>query len=354
MIMLLEYLPYTFLLLAVYIIIVNKRYSKQQRLFWAFVVVSLFSGLRYNVGHDYMEYYEAVLAGKGGGADRYEFFFRYLCYYLKGFPAIFMLVTSFGTNFFIFRGVRRFTDYSIVLPVLAFLCLPFFFLDYMCVIRFAFAVSLMFYAILKYNEDRKFFHFLIYWVIAINCHITAGITLLAIVPYGKLSPKLHAFFLVTSFFIGQVLLNYFVNLDALGQVNSYYSRYLINEYTEEGQKMLLVYGLFAALNIISLLRISDKDVKNRNILSLVNIGFCLLFMFSYNLTFAARISRYFIMLMVIAIQFYRIPFFSLRQSAFWLRTIVILLLFAELFIAQNSFYTTKSKSYMPYEMVIFK
>lgn len=351
--MILEYLPYTVLLFLVYVIAINKKEARQNKLLWIFMLFSLFSGLRYNVGHDYMDYYEAVLQGKGGGADRFEFLFRYLCYILVGMPALFMLVTSFATQYFVIKGIGKFSP-QIATPIIAYLCVPFFFIEYMCVIRFAFAVALMFYAILSYLDNKKIWLFLVFYVVAINCHVTAAITILALIPFSKLSPKIHLIFLIGSFFVGQVVLNYFVHLDYLEMMDAYYSRYLINENTDEGQKMLLVYAFFAFLNILCLYRAKKEKSNYLPLLSLVNIGFCLLFMFSYNLMFAGRISRYFIMLFVVALPLYKIPFLKMKSSVVVLRMVLVLLFFAELYISQNSFYTTKSKSYMPYEMILFK
>lgn len=352
MISIFEYIPYTLLLFVVIALAENSILRKKLKINIIIIVVALFSGLRYNVGKDYMSYYEAVLHPHLY-ADRFEFVFRNLCYITEGLPWLFMLITAFAVNFIIIKSIEKYSG-KYGFSILAYLCMPFLFLDFMCVIRFGIAVSIMLFAFLKYNTDRRKLHFLILWFVAINCHITALICILFLIPFEKLSNKVHLIALVVSLFVGQYVMQYMNNSAIVAEINQYYARYLINENAVEGQKMLMLYMIFATLNMLALYRHDNDSMGKRPLLSAINVGFCLLFVFSYNLGFAGRVSRYFSILMIMAIPYYKIPLLNIKQSIKILSIALVLLFYVELFIAQSSFYTTKSKSYMPYQTILLK
>ena len=349
----LEYIPYTILLVLILFILESKRLNKKHKTIFIFLLVSLFSGLRYNVGKDYMSYYIAVM-NPHLTADRFEFIFRRLCYMTAGMPWLFMLITAFFTNYLIFKNILK-HSVKYKLSIMAYICLPFFFLDFMCVVRFATAVALMMFAFLKFNNDRKYFHFLLIWLVAINCHITAIISLLFLVPFNKIPNKYHLIMLISSFFMGQTVMQYMGASAFVERIDLYYARYLINENAVEGQKMLILYMMLSALNFYALIKWKDAGERIRRMLAVINIGFCLLFVFSYNIGFAGRVSRYFLVLMIIAFPYYSIPvLLNNKQSAKVFLVALISVFYLELFIAQYSFYSTKSKSYMPYQTILLK
>lgn len=352
MINIFEYIPYTILLIIILLILESRGLNKKHKIFLIFLLVSLFSGLRYNVGRDYMSYYMAVLQ-PDVYAERFEFVFRKLCYLTIGVPWFFILFTSVVINYLIFKSIEKYSI-KFKLSIVTYICLPFFFLDFMCVIRFATAVSLMMFAFLKYNYDRKYVHFFMIWLVAINCHITAIISLLFLIPFKNLPNKYHFIMLIGSFFLGQTVKQYMGTSAFIGQIDMYYARYLINENVEEGQKMLILYMMLSALNYYALIKWKDTDERMRNLFAVINIGFCLLFVFSYNLEFAGRISRYFSALMIFAIPYYSIPLLSIKQTSRLMLMALITVFYLELYVAQYSFYSTKSKSYMPYQTILLK
>ncbi len=348
-----EYIPYLLFLSVIFIILNIQNMTRDCKLILVILYITLFSGLRYDVGHDFPSYYYAVLSPVGSDAERFEPFLKFLCFAFKGFPAIFFLFTSFFINYLIICSIRKYSEYTII-PVLSYICIPFFFFEFMCIVRQAMAVSIVFYFSLKYINDGKKIPLIFAIAAGLSCHVTAIAGLLFLLPFDKINWKVHAIVLLGCIMIGQgfniIMQNY--NWAAL-MGGDYYARYLTEELQDSGKKMQILYGLFSFLNLIAL-KNSNNEIQKK-IFAYISIGACIYFIFSFNLMFSARISRYFFMLLIIAIPYYSIPLIKGKRFFYVIILSFVSLFMLQLYISQRAWNNGKgSKSYMPYKTILFK
>lgn len=352
-----EYFPYLiFLFLVIFILTTQKNRVKKS--VFLILLLTLFSGLRFDVGHDYPSYYEAVINPVNGGASRFEPLIQKLIIFCShiGSPALFFLSTSFIINALIVKTIeKRSSDYN--MAIIAYVCLPFFFTEFLCIVRQAVAIAIVLYATkFLYKDFKNYIVFTVLVLIAMGNHITAGISFLMLFPFYRISAKIHAVLLLFCFVLGSGMNEIFGNSDlSILPIGEYYLRYLSQENVGEGGKMLLVFCLFAILNIFSMLKIEKTKESEYKMLSIVNVGFCIMFFFLFNHMLSFRVSRYFLMFIPLTFSTYLTMFKSYRRNKKLALTFCFLLFCVQLYIAKASFAADKyQRSYMPYETILFR
>lgn len=177
--------PYIFILipLAVFSILeLLHCVSKQQKLlfFVSFLLLWLFSGLRYNIGMDYPAYkelYENSLSKLN--PDIKELGWAYLFYWFRNIecPFEFVILTiSFFTVYYVFLFIKRYSPYPFM-SILIFFCFTQYYTYTFNVMRQCLACYIFFVS-LKHIEERNILKYAVnIGIIAFCVHLTAIILL---------------------------------------------------------------------------------------------------------------------------------------------------------------------------------
>lgn len=309
---LIDILPYVFLLfLTLFLPAVSKKYV------WIlFVVLLVFSGFRYGVGWDYFNYTVAVEEG-GWRISRVEFLIRQLelfCYRQKT-PQLFFFVTSLATlscYFFVFSKV----SFKPSASIFAFLCLPIFFLSSLSIIRFALAVAITFLAYYFLEQGRRSLYFALL-VASFFVHRAAAFALLTMpFLFWKVSfnQRVNVIIFIASFVIGKVVGSFSLVsavldpiLDMVQTEDVNYVGYLVDS---KGAGFSRTPYLYAAINIIvlasynQLVRTSNNE-RMASLITLFSLGCSFMFLFSFNQTFASRMSQFFMVYFLLIIPYFK-------------------------------------------------
>lgn len=264
---------YLLLLITILIIIFISAYFKVNSLWLIFLVLSFFSGFRYDVGRDYMSYVtifnDVVNHSYFTAVNEYGYILLIKWVYkIGGTQQLIFFIYSFLTQYFFYMYIKK-NSHNYYLPVLTFLCVGPFFLASMSGIRQYLAISFFCYSIEMIKENKMLKIVLLSLIIAFFSHIS----ILLLLPFyfilnKKLSLKSKLLIIIVSLVVSK-----FINI-ILKQ--SLYARYL----TVDSEDYVINYTVFLFLPISFLCVVLEKKVNN-NIL--VNMNFfsllCVLMLF---------------------------------------------------------------------------
>ena len=150
--------PYLFVLLMFPIICVSIKDKGLATKFF-FVLLFLISALRYDVGWDYLNYLE-IIGNSGNGLMVFELLEHKVCEFSNNidFPQFFFIFNSLTTCFFFYKGIALMSKNK-MLSSYVFLCMPFYFLTSLSIVRFALALSIVFYALARLLHNKKILQF---------------------------------------------------------------------------------------------------------------------------------------------------------------------------------------------------
>lgn len=270
-------------------LLLGKGIKKNQMIFLVYIVVVLFAGLRYGIGSDYYQYLRfATNYGDSREVDLIPDFFLYLAH--NSSPYLFFLMTSiFIYSFFLF-GLKNVRDPYI--SILFFIGFPFFFFESLSIVRQAMAFSLVFYA---YTRFYKCYPVQLLFIIAATlCHSSAIVSLLILLPLEKLTRRFLFLMLISSFFLGNFLIDFLIkntyNIAALNAASWYLDNFDVYKGGSFVKYLLL---LFAVGSLMFYKKICCESVVNRYYISLVIIGTSFYFIFSISPHLAMRICTFF-------------------------------------------------------------
>lgn len=319
---------------------------------FAYFLLFIFAALRFDVGYDYIAYYDIITLGVG--YDRFEYI-QYLLAdvsYKLECVQIFFIINSLVTIFFIKSALKRL---NVREPIVAlfFLCCPLFFLNSLSVVRFWSAVSIVFYAS-TFLIDKKFVKFICLIFLAQGFHNSALIGFLFIPLYVvKINYLQNILILLLSVVFSKVLST------LLSQISGDY--YILVEYQNYVQKddnaaamskipylymvMCIVLNLFLYFKSKKIKRLDqNKDNSLQLYMKIFTIGISLMFAFAFNSTLSSRISRCFL------VYFLCITPIIYSKS----RLLVILILFIlYIYLLTISSGIDSTYEYLPYKLFIF-
>lgn len=349
--MIILFLPYTLFLFLV-IACFNIK-SKKEAMSISLMIIILFAGIRYNVGNDYPSYYDAIVFGTGE-EERFELIPKYLIRLCQFFNSafLFFLSTSIFIYSLIWKAILKLSD-SCLLSILCFLGLPLLFFEGLCIVRQEMALSIVFYAYCIYLTAGEKFKFLLAVLIASQCHITALVGLFFLVPIERVPKSVHLALLIISSSLGTLFTNFAEDSLLRLIFSDYYFRYFIGEGDGSGQKMKYLYLLLSTLNMIQIYYLDkSKNMQLYRLFSFINVGFSLYLFFSYNPIFASRLSLYFIILLTIAVSYYKIKYFKRLIVRRLLAIAFVSLFYIELYLCYCAYLSEGDGNNIPYDTFI--
>lgn len=274
-------------------------------------ILILFSGLRFGVGWDYFNYVNTIESG-GWRIDRLEYISRQIAFLAQKLrnPQLYFIINSFLTILFYFLAIKKLSVANNI-SVLFLFCIPIFFLTSLVTVRFSLSVAFLFYAFNCF--PKKWYIYVVSIFIAALMHRAALFSIL-IVPflYGfRISLKGNIIIFTICFIIGTSFstfsLNYLTSIvDSFGSSNDFFEGvqgYLINTGGKGFSKSPLMYAVINICNFFLYRRVTSKS--DELYITLYNIGCSLMFLFSFESTFAARIGQFFMIYIILLAPSYR-------------------------------------------------
>ncbi len=318
---------------------------------FSFLLLFIFSSLRFDVGYDYSMYYGLIDGNIRWFTDqinRIEYLPRQLILLSKEihFYQLFFAVTSFLILYLFHRGIKNYSSDKQT-SLLLFFCFPFFFFLSLSVVRQFVAVALLFYAF-KYIKERKIITYFIFVFLAFLFHKSAILALPIYFLYGD--------FIINRKFILLIFILSFVSSDFIAFLikvsSSRYSIY-ITQIGGEGGKLILtlmkIIGIFLLPIVYNLKDRFDKDFN----FFLVTFYLGIFFWSSLSKFGHAgmRSSLYFLsffLLLVPKLKFKIKEYYIVKQVLF---LFLIALYFGNLYVGSN--HRIKDPN-MPYQTYFFK
>lgn len=271
--------------------------SESKKLILFFLIVTLFSAIRYGIGYDYFSYLECCFPGSNRG-ELFEPIPRFFVHLSQEiFPFLFFILSSIFISFFYFLAIRN-EGQDHYLEVLFYICFPFLFFNQLGIVRQAMASSVIFYAITLKSDNRlgvvvKLLLILLAW----ECHHSAIVSLLILFPWQRVSPKyLWAMFLA-SFFLGVTMTEYANQFALSGFLDEDTSeralKYLNREGQTEGNIIKYLIYLIALFSLLFYKKLVRFNKRNAYYVGLLVVGASFFALFDYNVSLAKRFCMFF-------------------------------------------------------------
>ncbi len=280
----------------------------------AFFLVSftlmLFAGMRYDLAWDYWNYYNAIKYNTSLVEDfeLFERFLIYICQKLE-YPQLFFMVNAFFTVLFTNWGIKKMSinpKYS----YLVYICIPVLYLSSLSTVRYALAMSMIFWG-LSFLENKKPFKYIIILTLSFLVHQSSLIAILFIpLYYVKINRINNVILYIVFFFFSNIIIGLIPLLGNLSFMEKY-TRYVNLGF---GQAFNILPIIFNAINVINLVfyniivnnGVVDKNEKIRisRYITIFNVSCIIMQMFSYHAVLSTRLSRYFLMIIILLVPYY--------------------------------------------------
>lgn len=299
-------LIYIFILFIICLFSNIPKTNEQKKLcIFSFILLSLFSGLSYDVGWDYITYRYDIISGN---IERYEFLERELMRISENIPQLFFII-----NHTIIVGLTMWIIYRYstnkLLSIIAFICFPYQFLFGLSTIRAALMVAVVFsgYMYFLYEKNNPLL-FILTLIIGFFIHQAAlGGILLLCVHYLKLGWWSNLAIIIVSFFASFIKIN--LNVDFLNGisvfegVSSKLEYYTNNSEYGGGQMIHYCFLILSILGIIFYKKIEQSNVAKIS-LTMVSVGYFIAALFQQSPVLASRFSRFFYVFNILLIPYY--------------------------------------------------
>lgn len=339
-------IPYIVLLLLLYF---NTSINTKTSNFTMALCLICFSAFRYDVGYDYLNYYDAVQVAQVFNMEFFQTIIIETSYKLQ-FTQLFFIVNSFITVSCIYWGLKRKSP-NLSISLFAFLCVPLMFLHSMSIVRFWTALSVVFVAS-TYLQDKKYLHFIILNTIAIGFHNAAvfGYIFLPLF-FIRIGKWANLLLLVMSVIISSVLQSYLSSITSVSNMfaQSFLSYANADESVDGFSRLPYVFLLFDLYLILGTDRIQKQKPEVQNYIFIYNIGCCIMFLLSFQPTLSSRLSRFFLIYLLLII-----PYILECKTKFHPRDKKLVLFvggaFFYFFMLSIFNYSLKRYEYLPYQL----
>lgn len=315
-------------------------------------VMFLFSAIRYDVGWDYSEYYSHIDSYDIERAVlRFELIPKWMAYISNGLgmPTLFFVFHAFFTLFFLYLFLKK-KSKNVTLSLFIYLTIPLFFLDSLSIVRFHLAMSAFLLSTCYYDE-KKYVLFALFLSIAIASHTSAYICL--IYPLLKRFP-LNRTCMILSLAIS------FVFSKSLWMILQYVTFipglqiYIQRAGEISGFSLLpLLLLFFGIINLLYYKKLVQMDSNMRYYISYYNIGCCFMYILSFEVTLASRISRFFLLYLLLIFPYY-VSLFKYRklQKQLYILFLIFIFLF-NLYWSSRAYYLglVSKDQFLPYKTV---
>lgn len=280
--------------------------DQEKALKWIFIVISLFSGLRYGIGYDYYTYLWCC-SPYSNGAERFEYIPRCMAEISQQtFPYLFFILSTLFISFFYYRGIKNGgRNYS--LEVLFYIGFPFLFFNQLGIIRQGMASSIIFFAIvLRYSRYEGYYLIsirLLLLIVAFLCHKSAIVSVFILFPWERVSQKvlwlmflscMLAGNLITPFLESIMSSDFWVDSDIIEEADSEKAiKYLYKEGHGEGKMIKWLIYIIGVVSLSLYDKLIKRDEKNAYYIGVLVLGISLYALFSYNSTLSKRFCMFF-------------------------------------------------------------
>jgi hypothetical protein len=228
----------------------------------AFILIFIFTSLRFDVGYDYSMYYELIEGDIKYYTDqinRIEYIPRQLIIFSRfiGFYQFFFIVSSFVIYYFFYSAIKENSEDKWI-STLIFVCFPVFFFMSLSVIRQFIAIAIIFYSF-KFIKRREFWKYLAVIICCFFIHNSSILALPIYFIYGNfINKKIIVFIYLLGFFSSKTLA-FLIELSS-----ERYSIYL-NEIKGDGGSLILIFFQVLGLFLLPLVyNFRDKEDKDFN------------------------------------------------------------------------------------------
>ena len=228
----------------------------------AFILIFIFTSLRFDVGYDYSMYYELIEGDIKYYTDqinRIEYIPRQLIIFSRfiGFYQFFFIVSSFVIYYFFYSAIKENSEDKWI-STLIFVCFPVFFFMSLSVIRQFIAIAIIFYSF-KFIKRREFWKYLDVIICCFFIHNSSILALPIYFIYGNfINKKIIVFIYLLGFFSSKTLA-FLIELSS-----ERYSIYL-NEIKGDGGSLILIFFQVLGLFLLPLVyNFRDKEDKDFN------------------------------------------------------------------------------------------
>ena len=345
---------YPYLIISIVFLLSSTKYIKNGPKI-IFVILMLFTCLRYNVGWDYFAYVDLI---KGNIVtivnSRFEplSILVFLCAkYLNFYPLVFIF---FG---YLTLKLTQLTinKYSVdpVISWVVFYSLPLFYFASLSTIRQSIAAAFILFSY-NYIINKKTILFLLMILIASLFHVSA-IAGLLLLPLAKIpvSLKFNWILLGLSFLLSPILKNLLLNIN-LGFPILTTLKYYINANITGSTILQYLYYAIGVTNLLFYKKLTEKSEENKQLIAITTAGLFIYNLLSFEPVSAGRISAFFLIFWILIIPHYA-NFFKEWQRPFVRFTVslfLILISFAYLNIYISAYQNKvlEKISFLPYKV----
>jgi len=255
----------------------------------AILLIVLFSSIRYDVGWDYMAYYETISLNRETNIllnnEYLTILFVKIARWMKE-PQLYFALNSCITIFLIMSTIERYSK-DIWVSIIFFVTFPLFFLNSLSVVRNFTAIAIIFYGF-KYIIEDKLFKYIVIVIIATLFHTSAIVALtFYFFKYFRFD-KIKYIVIVAILPILKEIITYLI-LRYLPRYSPYLGKSTIIGGTKAIYVLLFVLIFFVFLK-------NKMNLNENNIISIsFNIylcGMCIYLVFFSNGTLGHRLSMY--------------------------------------------------------------
>ena len=284
-----------YILLIILVLLISLFKDHVNSLKGIFVVLFMFSAIRFGIGTDFLKYYQFTSGVIDIRENNYMLLepFNILLIvigYLLHLPQFYFIISSLLISIFFYYGIKQ-NSKDYLLSSLCFIGFPFFYLESMNIIRQFVAIAIVFYAI-RYIYEKNFTKYALLVLMASLFHISALIAFILYVSnIFEFNRHKNIFLIIISIFLGEII-HYFLQIlifiPFFYKINYYLSTH------QEGYRFVFLSMIM--LNIVNLVfynKINMIDKKNKFLLDSFNMGCCVIFLFKDIPVIAGRLVFYF-------------------------------------------------------------
>lgn len=332
-----------FLLVVICLLLLKKMYKNDFIDYLIVIVVLLFASMRFNVGFDYMSYYNMV--------DKFDQYIKhlvkeplhnfivYISYYFNS-PQLLFIIYAILMYSFIYLTIKDFSHMT-ELSLFLYITFPMFFLNSLDILRQHLAVAIVFYSI-RFVFQKNFIKYLIMIIFASLFHRSAIIAI-PIYFFGtfNISKLMLYCIIVVSNFLSPIL------FQIVKIIMPYYVYYLENKLGVGGTKIIYIVNILA----IFIIWIKDRLVKyNKNNIIYINLFVFGTLLYNSLLKFGhagPRASLYFIIFLILILPDIIYCFKERTIIKVSIYFLCVILFFSTLFISSRNHHKSP---YIPYNL----
>ena len=310
-----------YVLLFLLIILTRIIRNEKRRLLACFLVITVFSGIRYGIGYDYYGYLEACIIDSSVKWEPIPTIFVEAS--KATIPFFFFILSSIFISFFYWKGIEK-SNSDYMIELFFYLSFPFLFLDQLGIVRQGMATAAVFCAISSHDDNILKRILLI--VIAFSCHRSALIAVLILLPWNKMPPRYLWIMFITCFLFGSILLPLISTILNFGFLDeSMQSKgvgYLETAKKDEGRFIRLLIYLITIVSLSQYKRLVKINFSNGYYLGLLVLGASLCALFSFNSTLSKRTCMFFFSSSILLIPYLR-QLLRVNRSVYYILCIML-------------------------------